>query len=145
MPESVTATPPKKGDFFSSIGDFFGDVAKGIPVVCGDVVHALGVAGTVVGTALITDVSANVIPALKTYLISGGALSLSGIVTVSVASTITGLVALAAKSPNNVIAQASTLVTPAEIAKVAADAGSAVAPAPATPSASAPPQVGTKP
>jgi hypothetical protein len=145
MPESVTAAPPKNGDFFSSILGFFGDCAKGVPVVCGDVVHALGVAGATVGGLLVTDVSVNVLPALKTYFLAGGGLNVAGIVAVSVGATLSGLVALAAKSPNNVIATASTLVTPAEIAKVADAAGSAVAGTPATPSASAPPQVGTKP
>ena len=122
-----------KGDFFSSIGDFFGDVGKGIGVAAHDVVHAAGVAGAFIGGAVIPFVAATDVPALKTYLLAGGALNLPGVIAVVVGSTLSGLVALAAKSPNNVIATTSTLVTPADVTAIANDAAKLVPTAPAVP------------
>lgn len=117
----IPATPVKKGDFITSIGDFFGDVAKGTGVVAGDVVHAIGVAGKTVIGAVVPFVAMNDVPALKAYFMAGGAINPLGIVTVLAAATITGLVSLAGKSPDNMVSSASKLVTPEEVTKISTE------------------------
>ena len=130
---SVSAPPVKTGDFLSSIGAFFGDVGKGIGVASNDVVHAAGAVGSFIVGGVVPFLAATDVPALKAYFMAGGALNLPGIIAVVVGSTLTGLVTLAAKSPDNVIATASTLLTPADIAMIASYAAAKVQPVTVTP------------
>jgi hypothetical protein len=112
--------------FLKSIGDFFGDVGKGLGVASNDVVHAAGVAGSFIAGAIVPFLAANDVPALKAYFLAGGALNLPGIVAIVVSSTLTGLVTLASKSPDNVISSASALITPTDVQKIAASVASKV-------------------
>jgi hypothetical protein len=98
-------------------------VAKGIGVAANDVVHAAGVVGSALGGSIGTFIAVNDITPLKAYFQAGGALTPMGIVTVLAAGTITGLVSLAAKSPNNAVAAIAGQVTSADIQAIAAKAG----------------------
>ncbi len=126
----------KKGDFFSSFGDFFTkDIPAGFAVVKTDIVHVAHVVGVAVGGAIVPFVVANIVPAIKTTLmtdaVSGLAITPAGLVVAGVTAGLSALFAIAGKAPDNSIVKQVTDAIPASVAtaeinKIAGDAGKLV-------------------